>query len=293
MAKDCLLTIVIPAYNEEAALSIFLPKAIQHCQAQNYHLIVVNDGSSDNTKKVITDLFKETTFQLIHHKVNRGYGGAIKSGINATKTPYLITIDADGQHRLEDVDNLLEHIQKTEADLVVGSRKDAENSSPYRQLGKWLLRNIAKILLPLPIYDLNSGMKIYDTCLAQKHLKLCPNSMAFSDTITLVFVSERCLVLEHPIKVNERLAGKSTISTMTAFETLKQILNIVILFNPMRVFFPMAVFFIVVSILWSIRFLLMKRGLSVGAMLGITTGLIFFFLGLIAEQLSIIRKNQN
>jgi len=285
------LTIIIPAYNEAESLAIFLPKAIAHCQAQNYHLIVTNDGSSDNTRQIITNFFQNTTFTLIHHKVNKGYGGAIKSGINATETPYLITIDADGQHRLEDVDALFQESQKNDADLLIGSRQHAEKSSPYRQLGKWIIRNTAKILLPLPIYDLNSGMKLYDTKLAKKYLKLCPDSMAFSDTIALVFVSQRHLVLEHPIKINERMGGTSTISTMTAFETIKQILNIVILFNPMRVFFPMAVFFIVISLLWSIRFLLMKRGLSVGAMLGITTGLIFFFLGLIAEQLSIIRKN--
>ncbi len=285
------LTIVMPAYNEEEALGIFLPEVIAHCQAKNYQLIVVNDGSKDTSKEVLERLLKDRGFSPIHHKVNRGYGGAIKSGIQAATTPYVITIDADGQHRLEDVDNLLEQMEQTEADLIIGSREKGEKSSPYRQLGKWIIRNTAKVLMPLDIYDLNSGMKIYDTELAQKYLKLCPNSMAFSDTITLVFINERCLVQEHPIQINDRMAGESTISTMTAFETIKQILNIVILFNPMRVFFPMAVFFIVVSILWSIRFLLMGRGLSVGAMLGITTGLIFFFLGLLAEQLSIIRRN--
>ncbi len=285
------LTIIIPAYNESEALSVFLPKVIAHCQLKKYQLIVINDGSKDNTKSIIQDAIQNTNFQLIHHKVNRGYGGAIKSGIQAAQTDFVITIDADGQHRLEDIDKLFQFLIEQDADMVVGSRKGNKVSNHYRHLGKFLIRSIAKILMPLHIYDINSGMKIYNTQLAQKYIQLCPNSMAFSDIITLVFIHQRQLVLEAPIQINERIAGISTISTMTALETVKEILNIVILFNPMRIFFPLALFFIIISLLWGLQFILLRRGLSTGALLGITTGLLFFLLGLLAEQISIIRKN--
>jgi hypothetical protein len=106
----------------------------------------------------------------------------------------------------------------------------------------------------------------------------------------MVFISKRHLVLEEPINIKPRTAGESTISTLTAVETVKEILNIVILFNPMRVFFPIAMLSIIAALAWGIPIALRGRGVSTGAMLGFTTGLLFFFLGLIAEQLSQIRK---
>jgi len=160
----------------------------------------------------------------------------------------------------------------------------------YRELGKQVIRSIARFLLPIHIYDINSGMKIYNTRLAQKYLKLCPDSMAYSDVIGLVFISQRHLVLERPIRIKQRIAGESTISTRTAFETIMEILNIVVLFNPMRVFLPLSITAILISIAWGVPIVLRGDGVSVGAMLGIVTGLILFFLGLIAEQLSLIRK---
>ncbi len=69
-----------------------------------------------------------------------------------------------------------------------------------------------------------------------------------------------------------------------------EIINIVTLFNPMRIFLPLSLFFILIALAWEIPILIMGRGVSVGAMLGFITGLIFFLLGLIAEQLGNIRR---
>ncbi len=146
--------------------------------------------------------------------------------------------------------------------------------------------------MPLPITDLNSGFKLYRTKLAQRYIKICPNSMAFSDIITLIFLNERNLVLEHPIQIQTRQGGKSTITTFTAFETVVEILNIVLLFNPLRVFLPLSIFCILVGFGWGLPIIIMGRGVSVGAMLSIVSGLIFFVGGLIASQLSAIRMER-
>ena len=144
--------------------------------------------------------------------------------------------------------------------------------------------------MPLQIRDLNSGMKICDAALAKKYLSLCPDTMAYSDIIALVFVSQKHLVVETPIKVKPRIGGKSTITASTAIDTLKEIVNVVVLFNPMRIFFPLALLFVLAGVAWGLPIVLLGKGVSVGAMLGIVTGIIFFFLGLIAEQLSLVRK---
>ena len=289
--EDSQLTIIIPAYNEAASLPQLLHELLPFAQLKNFKVIIVNDGSKDDTQAVLE---RSTTLSenisIINHKVNRGYGGALKSGINKARTQYCITIDADGQHSLSDIDKLLNTITETNADLVIGSRKGNSESGYYREFGKTILRRVAKLLMPLKIYDINSGIKIYDTKLAQKYIQICPDSMAFSDVIALTFVYQRNLVLEIPVKINQRKAGKSTIGMRTALETLIEIINIVVLFNPMRIFLPLSFIFILTSIIWEIPIFLRGQGVSIGALLGFMTGIIFFLLGLIAEQLGNIRR---
>jgi glycosyltransferase involved in cell wall biosynthesis len=287
-----LLTVVVPVYNEAENLPSVAPALIEFCRARNWRVIFVNDGSRDETKKILDGLPTSPHVSVIHHKVNRGYGGALKTGINNTVTPFLITMDGDGQHNPEDVERLFSFAIENDADMVVGKRDVKNASSMYRSLGKFLIRSFTKVLMPLPVTDLNSGFKLYRTELAKKYITVCPDTMAFSDVITLVFLSERNLVLEHPIHVSPRKVGQSTINTFTAFETVIQVLNIVLMFNPLRVFLPISIFCILAGLGWGIPIVLLGRGVSVGAMLAIVTGLLFFVLGLLASQLSAIRMER-
>ena len=289
MASD--VTVVIPAYNEQASLKTFLPKVVEHCRKKGYALVVVNDGSQDATGEMIDSSAAEGGVVALHHKVNRGYGAAVKTGVSAATTKFVVTIDADGQHRLEDIDRLYETIVSEDADMVVGSRGAQKSASAYRGLGKKLIRCFARLLMPVPIHDINSGMKIYRTDTAKACLHLCPDSMSFSDVITLVFLNQRLRVLETPIEVHPRAAGKSMVKTMTAFETVMAILNILVLFNPMRIFLPMSIVCILAGVGWGIPHVIAGRGVSVGAMLAIMMGFISFFLGLIAQQLSLLRRS--
>jgi glycosyltransferase involved in cell wall biosynthesis len=289
--RDAGLTVIIPAYNEAVSLKEILSDTIAYCKARNWKLIIVNDGSQDCTKEILSRFQSEDILKVIHHKVNRGYGGAIKSGISNVDTQYCVTIDADGQHNLSDVETLFKNMIISDADLIVGNRKGNKSLQFYREFGKSLIRRVAKLLMPLKIYDINSGLKMYNTELAKKYIRICPNSMAFSDVMTLTFIYQRNLVLEIPIQIKERIAGESTIKMRTAFETVMEILNIVTLFNPLRIFLPVFFFFLLLSVAWEIPIFLKGYGISVGAMVGFITSLIFFLLGLIAEQLGNIRKS--
>jgi len=288
---NCFLTVVVPVYNEGENLAVFAPRAVEFCRAHGWKLVFINDGSRDTTKKIINEL-SGSDVCVVHHKVNRGYGGALKTGIRNTTTPYLVTIDGDGQHDLEDVEKVFQFALEQDADMVVGKRDSNVRSSAYRAMGKFIIRSFTRTLMPLPITDLNSGFKLYRTELAQKYMTVCPDTMAFSDVITLVFLSERNLVLEYPIHISPRKVGQSTITTFTAFETVIQVLNIVLMFNPLRVFLPLSLLCILAGFAWGIPIVLLGRGVSVGAMLAIVTGLLFFVLGLIASQLSAIRMER-
>ncbi|HSK89372.1 MAG TPA: glycosyltransferase family 2 protein [Anaerolineales bacterium] len=289
---DPMLTVVIPVYNEGETLPAFAPSLIEFCRAKGWMVIFVNDGSRDNTKQILDRLSSAPDVHVLHHKVNRGYGGALKTGISHVTTPFLVTMDGDGQHNPQDVQTLFQFAIENDADMVVGKRDERNGSNAYRQLGKFLIRSFTKILMPLPITDLNSGFKLYRTELAKRYITVCPDSMAFSDVITLVFLSERNLVLEHPIRTSPRRVGHSTINTFTAFETVIQVLNIALMFNPLKVFLPVSAFCMLAGLGWGIPIVLLGRGVSVGAMLAIITGLLFFVLGLIASQLSAIRMER-
>lgn len=292
MTNGSLLSVIIPAYNEAENLKIILPPFIRLCEQNNWKIIIVNDGSRDNSKNILETFPLSDRFTVIHHKLNRGYGAAIKSGISACQTEYCITIDADGQHQFEDIEKLFTVLKSRDADMIVGSRKGVRSASIARGIGKSIIRVIAKMLMTVPVHDINSGMKIYRTTLAKNYLRLAPDTMSYSDIITLIFISNRHLVLEEPITITPRLKGKSTIGIQTAFQTVMEIINIVTLFNPMKIFLPVSILCIVLTLAWGIPLIILHKVVSTGTVLGFVSGLIFFLLGLIAEQLSLLRRNQ-
>ena len=284
--ETALLSVVIPIYNEASSLSNLLTELIPYCRTRNWKLILVNDGSNDNTSVILKEYEESPGVNILRHKLNRGYGGALKTGLLAVDTLYAMTMDADGQHELSDIESLLKFALEKDADMVVGKRSKEVYSTLYRNIGKWLIRRFAALLMPIHISDLNSGFKLYRADLVQRYLSICPDSMAFSDVITLIFIKKRHLVLELPITIKQRTAGKSTINTFTAIQTVMEIINIAMLFNPLRIFLPLSIFCIGFGLAWGIPIMLHARGVSVGAMLAIVTGLLCFFFGLIAEQLS-------
>jgi len=287
------LSIIIPCYNEEVTVPLLLPNLISFASKYSFHVIFINDGSKDRTKVILDNINSPEIFTVIHHKVNKGYGGAIKSGIYLCETEFIITIDADGQHNLDDILKLFELIKLTDSDMIIGSRKGFKSTGFMRAIGKFIIRKLVNVLVTNQIFDINSGMKIYRTSLAKKYIPQCPDGMSFSDIIALNFIHGRHLVIEEPISINKRMGGTSTINYKTAFETVYEIFNIIILFNPMKIFFPLSLFFLASGIGWGAFFVYSGKGITVGSGLLITLSVIIFLMGLIAEQLSNIRKSLN
>ncbi len=291
--NHCSLTIVMPCFNEEDSLRNFLPPVLELADKNNWKVIVINDGSTDSSKAILAEMdIEHSNMEVITHNVNKGYGAALKSGITNSFTEFTATMDADGQHFPEDIEQLLTIRNETNADMVIGSRKDANSGGAYRSFGKWIIRNLSTALARTNIYDINSGMKLFRTATAKNMLSICPDTMAFSDIIAISFAFQKNLVVEHPISIRERSSGKSTIGINTAFETVHEIFNIVMLFNPIRIFLPIAMVMFIAGLLWGIPIMMAGRGVSVGAALLMIMGLMIFLLGLIAEQLSHIRKNR-
>jgi len=284
------LTIVVPIYNEEVSLKILIPSLIKFADENHCKLILVNDGSTDNSDSIIESYNLTSVFKYIKHKKNKGYGATLKAGIEQCETEFVVTVDADGQHLLKDVLKLRTRIIDSDADLVIGSRVDNKGSESIKRFGKFVIRNLSKILIQNQINDLNAGMKMMRTSLAKRYIRICPDTFAFSDVITLIFISEKNVVLEEPIQVIQRQNGKSKITLNTAFETILEIINITVLFNPLRVFLPLTFLFLILGFGWSLKIVLEGNGVSVGGSLLIVLGILCFLIGLVAEQLSFIKK---
>ena len=90
------LTIVIPCFNEEESIKIFLPEVMKLASRNNWEVIVTNDGSTDSSATALEQLEKEySCLKIITHNVNKGYGAALKSGILKSNTEFTATMDAD------------------------------------------------------------------------------------------------------------------------------------------------------------------------------------------------------
>src|SRR5688572_2933372 len=113
------LTIVIPCYNEEKSLPVVVPALMEFAVNHGFKVVIVNDGSKDHSKSILENFAKQfSQLTVLHHKVNKGYGGAIKTGIAAADTELVITIDADGQHNLNDVVAMRDAMTSSEADMI-------------------------------------------------------------------------------------------------------------------------------------------------------------------------------
>jgi len=283
------LTIVIPAFNERVSLVENLGRWLEECSRQGWRLVVVDDGSTDGTDKVLAEHAAHPRLSAFRHRGNRGYGNALKTGLCKVETPLAATLDADGQHRLEDVTRLLEALRSQHADMVIGARAMNDTSGAYRRLGKGLIRRIARLLFGVCIRDLNSGFKLYRTDLVQRLLPWCPGSMAFSDVVTLLHLNMDLIVVEIPVETDPRKGGHSTISTMTAIDTVLEIVNVLMWFKPLKVFLPVAGLLMLVGAAWAIPLLLAGRGMSGASLLVLVSGMMVGMLGLIAEQIAHLR----
>jgi len=202
--------VIIPAFNEEKSIAIIIQKTKKYVN----QVIVVDDHSTDNTEKVAR-LHGAT---VIRHPKNMGVGAAMKTGIAYAKKflepSVVITIDADGQHKPEDIPRLIQPIISGEADIVLGSR------FLHRQLtGMPIIKNIGNKVLTV-IINLLAGVKLTDT---QTGFRAFNRKALLSLNLTsdFTYTQEMILVLRHkgfrctevPVQVNPRKHGQSKVAS--------------------------------------------------------------------------------
>jgi len=253
-----MLSIVIPTHNEEKAIGAVLDELIEVLEGQKYEIIVVDDGSTDKTPKIVQ---KKDSIKLIQHHYNKGYGAAIKTGIKNATNEVILIIDGDGSYPVKAIPELLKEADKY--DMVVGARTGKEvKIQLYRRPAKWFLSKLANYLAETKIPDLNSGMRIFRRKEVERFLNILPNKFSFTTTLTLAYHTTGLLVKYVPINYFKR-AGKSKIRPFKdGFNFIMLIFRTITYFNPLKVFlfvgfafFLAAVFIFLYSALFSGRFM--------------------------------------
>lgn len=281
------VSIIIPAYNEEKGIKHTLQKLKGGNKTKNWEIIVVDDGSSDSTAKIASEM----DVKVIRHPYNKGYGASLKTGVRNAKNDILVFMDADDQHNPEDMGELLEHIG--EYDMVVGARSKTSYTSFFRRPGKTLLNIIANYLMNMKIPDLNSGFRVVKKEIIEKFVHILPNSFSFSTTITLATIKGGFNIKYIPITTYKR-KGKSIVNPIRdGIKTVLLIIRIIVLFNPLKIFFPVSFFLFLLGIGYLI-FALIFLGFHIpsGAILLIISSIIIFFFGILADQISAFRMEE-
>ena len=190
------ITIGIPAYNEEKNIS----EIIKKLQKITNKIIVCDDGSSDSTAKIA----KEMGVLVIQHETNLGYGAAIRSiflKAREEKSEFLITLDSDGQHRIEDIQTVLEPLKTGKADIVIGSRflnNDGKNVPSYRKIGIKILTKLANTSLEQNITDSQSGFRGYGKDVIE-NVTPSESGMGVSNEILIKASKQGLKIVEVPI----------------------------------------------------------------------------------------------
>src|SRR5437588_1301769 len=131
--KSIDLTVIIPVYNEVKAIKDTIERLKAAVNPLGWEIMAVNDGSTDGTKEALEFI---TGIIVVHHKVNKGYGASLKTGIKTANTEYVAFYDADGQHNPDDLINLAKNVD--DDDMIIGDRGKKFYSTPMRTPGKWV-----------------------------------------------------------------------------------------------------------------------------------------------------------
>jgi polyisoprenyl-phosphate glycosyltransferase len=228
-----MLSVVIPAYNEEEQIAETIRSAnavLESAKLEPVEIIVVDDGSHDQTAVFA----RKAGARVVSHVQNFGYGRSLKTGITAAKYCAIVITDADGTYPLAEIPTLFAKY-RLGFDMVVGARKHYREStlkSPLRRVLKFLVEFTAGRSIP----DINSGLRVFsrDTIIPY-YPHLC-DTFSFTTSATLAYMMTGRSVAYIPINYNARV-GKSKVQLFRdSLRTLQYIVEAIAYYNPLKLF---------------------------------------------------------
>ena len=230
------VSIILPVYNEAAHLEaeVARVRAAMDASDYTYEIIVVDDGSSDNSAEVASRI---DGIRFIQFLQNRGSGSARKAGTKAARGRVTVWTDVDMTYPNDTIPQLVKELEGY--DQVVGARTTEEGTvKALRVPAKWLIRKLASFLSGTKIPDLNSGFRAFRTDVARQYLNQLPVGFSCVTTITMTFLAGGYSVKYIPIDYAKR-AGESKFhwyKDTRRYAT--QVVRMILSYNPLRIFMP-------------------------------------------------------
>lgn len=276
------VSVIIPAFNEGDTIGEIIDQISS--RYPEFEIIVVNDGSTDDTGRIA----KDKGAIVYNLPYNIGNGAAVKSGIRIASGEILVFMDGDGQHNPEDIERLLEGFP--DYDMVVGARSRGQHASWHRALGNRIYNRFASYVAKFPIQDLTSGFRAIKSELAQSLLYLLPNTYSYPTTLTLGVLRNGRSMKYVPIEVRIRKKGESKVKLFRdGIRFFMIITKICALYSPLRIFLPVSFFFFLLGLCYYLyTYFSWGRFTNMSALL-FTTSIIIFMMGLISEQICQMR----
>ncbi len=280
------LSIILPAHNEAQVVGQIVKSIRQHYpDANEVEVLVIDDGSTDGTG----DAAASAGARVIRHPYNKGNGAAVKTGIRAAQGDILVMMDADGQHDPVDIERLAASIG--EYDMVVGARQGTDQQW-HRRLANTLYNLLASYLAGFPIRDLTSGFRAIRKDLALSFCYLLPNTFSYPTTLTLAVIKAGYSLKYEPIRVEKRI-GKSKIKLLRdGVRFLLIMIKIITLFSPLKVFLPVGLAVFLPGFFYAIYKLIIHRPWTLPIVISVSVGTLIVMLGLISEQIALLRMGQ-
>lgn len=276
------LSVVMPAYNEEPVIEEVLKRLI----ALDLHseILVVDDGSTDRTAEVAQ---RVPGVRVIQQPYNMGNGAAVKAGIRAATGDLILLMDADGQHPPEEIPNLLQHIDQY--DMVVGARNAETQQSTHRLLANQFFNKYAAYIVGRKVPDLTSGFRIIRTPVAKEFVNILPNGFSYPTTITIALFTTGYTVKYQPFLAPKRVGESKIRPLRDGIRFLLTLTRLAVFFVPFKIFLPISLFFVIPGAFYVALQLVAVGRFSGFGSLTIILGVLFFVMGLISEQIALLR----
>ncbi len=273
------ISVILPAKNEAAALVALLPQLRQ--QFPQWEIIVVDDGSTDDTVSICN----AHQVTVVSHPYSMGNGAAVKTGARAAHGEILVFMDADGQHKPQDIPRLLDALS-TGYDMVVGARDRTSQAGAHRAFANGFYNRLSSWVVGHKIKDLTSGFRAIRAAKFRKFLYLLPNGFSYPTTITMSFFRAGFTVAYVSIMAPKRIGRSHVRMVRDGIRFLLIIFKIGTLHSPLKIFLPVSVGFFFLGLChYLYTFVTMHRFTNMSALLFISA-MITFLMGLMSEQIT-------
>jgi len=213
--RKVFVSVIIPVFNEEATVGDIVNRTKKTLEklGSTYEVLVVDDGSDDRS----ADIAQEQKAQVLRY-THQGKGFALRSGFRQAKGEIVVTLDADGSHKPEEIPLVLRHLTEDRADFVIGSRfanSEANKTkiSKINRTGNRLFNNLTGYLTGVKISDTQSGFRAIRASLIKK-MKLTSHGYEVESEMLVKALRIRARVKETPISFDQRTVGNSKLDPL-------------------------------------------------------------------------------